>query len=370
MKRFKKFLKGAVKPSEYVKMFSGIGKQPDLTGSDEKKKSKYVKMFSTIKRRSNLEEAFKDEFFLSHLTPSQISSAPKDTIQKLRKHSEDKPFGNSVSTKHIDRVHKMLSNHYQNDSHDVRNIKNYTIEGGQPNTGYHKWNKALYAGTHDSLPRTDRDSIGGLKKVLTKHTTPRKLTVYSGVSRSPERHFDKFPDHDHVKAEFPAFTSTSLRREIGTTFAKKDDLSEHKYDHSEHQNAHGSGEPFSLIKKGQQEVDKKLSTHPPKKLSKEEYNGSFRGTDKHNGGPPPRPMSINKHHYNYSHVLTMHVPKGAHGAYIAHHSSSSKEREFLIHPGARFHIKKTPLVDHHNKTVHWESHMVHDGVKDVGDHDK
>jgi hypothetical protein len=73
------------------------------------------------------------------------------------------------------------------------------------------------------------------------------------------------------------------------------------------------------------------------------------------------------------HVVHIDVPKGSHGAYVAHHSAIPEEHEFILHPGARLHVD--PLPSHISertdwdgnriKTHHWNARLVHDGVKDV-----
>lgn len=71
------------------------------------------------------------------------------------------------------------------------------------------------------------------------------------------------------------------------------------------------------------------------------------------------------------HVVHIDVPKGSHGAYIAHHSQIPEEREFVLHPGARIHVDPTPHVQEEKSfgerttTYHWNAKLVHDGVRDV-----
>jgi hypothetical protein len=70
-----------------------------------------------------------------------------------------------------------------------------------------------------------------------------------------------------------------------------------------------------------------------------------------------------------SHVLKVHIPEGAHGAYIAHHSDLPSEREFLIHRGAKFLITPSPreFHDYAGDRIHqWHARLIHDGVKELG----
>jgi hypothetical protein len=73
------------------------------------------------------------------------------------------------------------------------------------------------------------------------------------------------------------------------------------------------------------------------------------------------------------HMIHIDVPKGSHGAYVAHHSAIPEEHEFILHPGARLHVDPLPshISERTNsdgdkiRTHHWNARLVHDGVKDV-----
>ncbi len=73
------------------------------------------------------------------------------------------------------------------------------------------------------------------------------------------------------------------------------------------------------------------------------------------------------------HVVHIDVPKGSHGAYVAHHSAIPEEHEFILHPGARLHVdplpshisERTTFDGERIKTHHWNARLVHDGIKDV-----
>lgn len=329
-------------------------------------KSRYTKMYAgfiTKGKKNKLKEDFEDSANLHHYTPHEIVHSNLTSDHATNEESNSK----------INKIHRSLINHYhfpetgpKSSGKHVRAIHQYTQESGEHGTGYKKLNKALYKGNTDNFGSDDHKLMRNLKGALTKYTTPHALTVYSGVSRSPERHFDKHPHEDHVKAEFPAFTSTSLNREAAGEFSKQDEHSSHKYDHTQAKNiiATPAGKPFNskLWDDNYKKMKDHLKTNPPKKLSHDEFRGQS------NDGvvsPSGRLHGYNPNHVNYEHVLTMHVPKGSHGAYVDHHSMSEGENEFVLHHGSKFHIDKTPAVDHINRKVHWKAKMVHDGVKDV-----
>jgi hypothetical protein len=71
------------------------------------------------------------------------------------------------------------------------------------------------------------------------------------------------------------------------------------------------------------------------------------------------------HHSGYTHIIKLHIPKGAHGGYVDHESVHDGEHEFLLHKNAKFHINPTPEIDHKKWHVMWHGKLVHDGIKDV-----
>lgn len=346
MIRFKN-LEKQKKSNIYSKMYASIGDRKDVSYDDKMKERKakqtYMKMFASIKKKSPLDEQFKHDHTNDHLTPHQLEAGGRPLSDKIKKNSD-----RSIAERHINKLHKLLTSHYglNRSSPGYHSLGKYTVESGDRNPGYRKWNKALYSGDHSSLSDNDRHHIKTIKEQLVEKRTPRKLVMYSGVSRSPERHENFNDHHDHVKVEFPAFTSASLSRSIANGFAKPDVHSVHRYDHSNHKM------DYSSVGGGKKKHTKEVFNDPPKQLPKEKYD------------------RLNPDHIHYEHVMTMHVPKGSAGTYIGQHSHADEEKEFLIHPGARFHIKKKPIVDHIGNKVYWEAHMVHDGTRPVGNHYK
>lgn len=73
------------------------------------------------------------------------------------------------------------------------------------------------------------------------------------------------------------------------------------------------------------------------------------------------------------HMIHIDVPKGSHGVYIGHHSNLPNEREFILHPGARYDVDPNPQHVHEYtnysgktvRTIHWNARLVHDGVRNV-----
>ena len=68
-------------------------------------------------------------------------------------------------------------------------------------------------------------------------------------------------------------------------------------------------------------------------------------------------------------IVAIDIPKGAHGYYADTNSYMSGEREFILHPGAKFHLWHKPFkfVDRNHKTTifnHWHGRLVHDGINE------
>lgn len=73
------------------------------------------------------------------------------------------------------------------------------------------------------------------------------------------------------------------------------------------------------------------------------------------------------------HIVHIDVPKGSHGAYVAHHSNVPDEHEFILHPDAKVHVHPEPLQvkegtswnGKKERIFHWKGRLVHDGIKEV-----
>lgn len=369
MKSFKKSVikKVVEEPSEYVKMFAGIRKfDPDANTHSESEE--YTKMFAGFfrKKKNKLKEDFEDSPHLYHKTPHELAKIGYDGASKIKKadrvHTKNPYFKPqhtvdqynapshemSKGNAHVSKLHDQLKDHYhfgakrRSESNEhTQAITHYTEEHPNNESGYRKWNTALYHGALSKLNDTDHKMMGTLKDALKMHKTPHALTVYSGVSRSPERHAANAKG-DHIKTEFPAFTSASIDRGRAKAFAQSDRQSEHIYDHSAAiAHVHNSG-----WQSADRDRKKFMRSNPPPKVARED-------------------QTKGRHNYDYNHVISMKIPRGAHGAYAAHRSNSPGEKEFIMHPGTKFHIDKTPTLDHEKKMVHWNAKMVHDGVRDV-----
>lgn len=78
-----------------------------------------------------------------------------------------------------------------------------------------------------------------------------------------------------------------------------------------------------------------------------------------------------QHKQSHSHIVSLHIPEGAHGMYASPHSFYEGEREFILPRSSTFHINPTPKIKTHidsvgnKKRVHyWTGSLVHDGTHD------
>lgn len=70
----------------------------------------------------------------------------------------------------------------------------------------------------------------------------------------------------------------------------------------------------------------------------------------------------------YRHIWKIHIPKGSHAAYVAHHTNDYDfQKELVFHPGAKieYNTKKPTITKNGLKVYH--ARLIHDGVKNVGD---
>lgn len=74
-----------------------------------------------------------------------------------------------------------------------------------------------------------------------------------------------------------------------------------------------------------------------------------------------------KHLDEHHHMIELDVPKGSHGAYIAHHSMHPHEREFTLPKNSKMAIHHEPTIEHRDGTKYkvWKARLIHDGTKDV-----
>jgi hypothetical protein len=65
----------------------------------------------------------------------------------------------------------------------------------------------------------------------------------------------------------------------------------------------------------------------------------------------------------------LNIPENSHGYYAEKYSAAGGEREWILHPNARFKLwhKPAKFSDPYDKTLilnHWYGRMVHDGIKE------
>ena len=71
-----------------------------------------------------------------------------------------------------------------------------------------------------------------------------------------------------------------------------------------------------------------------------------------------------------NHMMKLHIPKHAAMISVMDHSYFPEEEEVILHHGAKFHVKDNPIKHKLPGGEHfhmWNAHMVHDGIKPVGD---
>jgi len=285
--------------------------------SETKKSTKYVKSF------------------LGFITKGEPSHVKEDSAKEIEDLYQAGHRENAL--------HKQLSKHYKFDTESSIPVERYT-EGylkkhGPHHPNHYNLNKALYHG-HDLAKVSSKlhDFDHSLSKTLHKHTTPHDLTVHTGIKKSPEHHID--PNSDHIKMRMSAYTSTSLSPDVARRFTRHDPESHFNYVH-----------PNNTIG---------IANFNPK------HHGKLTPEQKeHDTTTFHVPGNEKEHIRKYAHTISIHVPKGSHGAYIANHSDRYNEKEILLHKNAKIHVDKTPTVDHKNWAVNWNARLVHDGVKNV-----
>lgn len=231
----------------------------------------------------------------------EMAAVPKKLVGNMASDAKYLAYNKKVRGEHEE-----LVDHYKKvgNPDQIKAIQNYTASGSK------SLNKKLYTGK--KLTKREQYVHKHLSDHIQSNKTPKSLVVHTGVKRSPE-HSKKSGDSP-IKAELPAFTSTSLDYTIANHFSGPDHKSEHKYDLKRQKTAPGD-------KKG----------------------------------------------WAYGHVISIHVPKGSHGSYVSGHSyMGNEERELVLHPNSKLHINPTPDVHHDTKVVQWHAKLVHDGVSKKG----
>jgi len=271
---------------KYQKMFLGfIGKNGDVS---EGLVSRFVDQFGGVYGHASLDDPQKHKNALKNILAQKKYMHVNPNKPKLIKaqivHVDDFKLDKNTKPDYVNRLHNKLTNHYTfNDDHKEA-LKQYTGGSSVP------INKHIMGHSN----RYDDSKIPGrIKEALVQHETPHDFAVHTGMTRSAIKQMYQAPGenkHGHFHIHLPAFTSTSLRRDIARDFSKED----------------------------------------------EEEN---------------------------RHYVTIHVPKGSHGAYVSHVSEHPDEYEFILHPGAKIHIAKQPRIITSSRIVNWVGHLVHDGIK-------
>lgn len=206
----------------------------------------------------------------------------------------------------------------------VQHFNRYTKKHIEHIGKYSGWSRPLNDALHRGQPMSPemQEHYNNMSSAVRAHQTPHAISVYSGLHWDPS----KLPIEDghHVVTQ-KAFTSTSLDPNTAESFTQE-------------------------------------------KLIKTKGSGLTR-----------------QNVYGDAHVLHLHVPQGAHGAYIHRQHTPQSEtgafgggfdeyhpHEYVLHPEAKFEIHPIPsesVVTYPNgsqkQTFIWHGKLVHDGVQDL-----
>jgi hypothetical protein len=231
------------------------------------------------------------------------------TVGNLQIHDPSKydVLNNKVAPNAIDTQddHKLMSDHTDSIPHEEAEKSALQKYTG---SGYLPINQYLYGTTNEITPQYS-SHIDNLMSLLQKSITPKPLTVFSGIKKDPKEYN---VENSLIHMQAPAFTSTSLSHRIAQGFS-------HLFPHVDDE--------------GNQIMDE-------------------------------RGYSV----FNKN-ILVLNIPKGAHGYYADTNSYMSGEREFILHPGAKFHLWHKPVkfVDRIVRDTifnHWHGRLVHDGIRE------
>ena len=251
-------------------------------------------------------------------------------------------------------------------------IRRYT------DNGYKSLNKHLYEDPatqeHPAYNRL-REFDHQLSSALKVRTTPHDLHVYTGTKHNLDP-----KAKETVKLHLPAYTSTSIEHSTAYNFALSKVNEPHQTSsevpHHIQQMYHAGKEAhlkcYEIAKNTRNPHNDPAYTAAKKELDHHQSNldkAMKEHYDRHG-----EKISLNSKHNPISkHTIKIHVPKGSHGAYIEHMTANEFEHEFVLHKGAKVHLKPHPktYIEAHvgNSTTlyhHvWEGHLVHDGVKET-----
>ena len=330
-------------PIKYTKAFLGFitkGLKPKEDKEDKEYKKAFLGFITKgLKSKKNIDEGLSD--LIHSVLPHKLSDKLSDFEDHLGSIKNPKTAYHDIKTR---MKHHSLSKQYKFNEHEEKPIKKYTSEHmGHSFVSHFSLNKKLHSG--QALDEHHRKFDQDLSSILKKHKTQKDMTVHTGIKYSPERHEDSNSPHEY-KMRLPGYTSTSIEKNVAESFARGDP----------------EGSVHNHIRQYKPGYKNLTSVHQIGKISRNTQDHDI--VTKSGIGKPKK-----GHGYvvtDYKHIVSLHVPKGSHGAYIAHHSDNKDEHEFLLHKNAKVHIDKTPeKIDHANGAVHWKGRLVHDGVKGV-----
>lgn len=295
MRTFKSYIKENMLDSDReVDYYNSLAQERMKLATDKPKEPTYQKAF--LGKASKV-ESLNEARTVGNLLASDKVHDPSE-YDELTK--DEAPDDND-----IEKDHQLMSERARSIPHtdeETYAVRNYT------GTGYVPINQHLY-GTSESITDVHKKHIENLKSILSKSTTPKELTVFTGIKREPSEYK---ADNSIIHLQTPAFTSTSL--------------------------SHGQARGFAT-----------KFTHVD-----EEDNPILNDEDR---------LVSNRH------ILVLNIPKGAHAYYADPKSDIGDERELILHPGAKFHIwhKPAKFTDRNfSETIynHWYGRLVHDGIKE------
>jgi hypothetical protein len=290
-----------------------------------------------------------------------------------------KKFGNRMEPgdlhggyEHINKLNKLpllASPHDTKNYSMIQNIKHYSGAGSKllnkhllSKSKVHIINKGKLTPlkTSKEIRNDDKNTAEKIDKhmsaAIKMHKAEKDFHVYSGMSFTPE--------YKKGKIKLPAYTSTSLSKNVAQGFAETVNHSSHIYDKD------GKKFDFAIFKRHKAMVKNILnraSDHYMKSLDNNEKGDyhSYKSTELYDRYAKVKSNFAKK--YNdpvaYSHMIKLHVPKSSHALYLEPHTGFNGEHEVVIHKNAQVHLHDKPEIDHKNKRVIWQGKLIHDGIK-------
>ena len=155
---------------------------------------------------------------------------PKDLAEAA---ASAKKIHGDLSRKGVKDLHSELASHYQFSLPHGKSIHEYTWGSKDLNHHLYEAEKKSLGMKHDTeaikLPEVHKERLNHIKDALASNTTPKELHVFTGVASDPRKYFDDGSHHTTVR--MPAFTSTSLKRDIAENFTHNTGKKPGKYQH-------------------------------------------------------------------------------------------------------------------------------------------